>query len=242
MQNRYAGDAGDFGKIGLSRSLAKSGLKVGINWYLVSDESHNDDGKHTGYLNDSKMTGCDDELLGKLGCMVYSNQRSILMLEGMCLIPNAVYYDEELLPPQTGGAVFRSQWHKNALKKLEDSDIVFLDPDNGLLPKSVSLGYRRSIKYIGEDEIVDYYLAGHSVVFYNHRSRQNEQAYLNRFRAFFSCESICVAATLGIKYVRGTIRDYFFLVHPEHLKQVEETITYMLNSQWNKHFKGLHFD
>ena len=195
MQNGYAGDAGDFGKIGLLRSLAKNEFKVGVNWYLVPDEAHNDDGKHTGYLSDPRFIGCDDELLGKLGCMVYGNQRSVLMLESMGLIPKAVYYDEELLPPQTGGTAFRDQWHKNALKKLKDSNIVFLDPDNGLLPRSVSLGNRKSIKYIDEDEIVDYYSTGHSVVFYSHRSRQDEQSYLNRFRVFFSCESLCGAAT-----------------------------------------------
>lgn len=62
LQNRYAGDAGDFGKIGLLRSLARNEFKVGVNWYLVSDETHNDDGKHTGYLSDLRFTGCDDEL------------------------------------------------------------------------------------------------------------------------------------------------------------------------------------
>lgn len=174
--------------------------------------------------------------------LVYGNQRSVLMLESMGLIPKAVCYDEKLLPPQIGGTAFRDQWHKNTLKKLKDGNIVFLDPDNGLLPRSVSLGYRKSIKYIDEDEIVDYYSTGHSVVFYNHRSRQDEQSYLNRFRVFFSCESLCGAATLGIKYVRGTIRDYFFLVHPEHLEQVKSVIRYMLNSHWNQHFKGLQFN
>lgn len=146
MQNRYAGDAGDFGKIGLLRSLSSSNLKVGINWYLVFDEEHNDDGKHIGYLCDPKFEGCDDELLGKLGYMVYSNQRSVAMLESLNLIANAVYYNEELLPPKTCGNAFRWKWHKNALKKLENTDIVFLDPDNGLLTKSVSQGSSKSIK------------------------------------------------------------------------------------------------
>ena len=50
MQNRYAGDVGDFGKLGMLRALAQSDLKVGVNWYLVPDENHNDDGKHIGYL------------------------------------------------------------------------------------------------------------------------------------------------------------------------------------------------
>ena len=54
MQDRYAGDVGDFGKFGLLRTLCELNapqLKLGIVWYLVPEESHNEDGKHTKYLN-----------------------------------------------------------------------------------------------------------------------------------------------------------------------------------------------
>ena len=54
MQDRYAGDVGDFGKLGMLRCMEASGLKVGINWYLVGDESHNNDGKYIGYMEDEK--------------------------------------------------------------------------------------------------------------------------------------------------------------------------------------------
>jgi hypothetical protein len=48
MQNRYAGDISDFGKLGLLRQLSKTGLSVGVNWYLTPDGTHNGDG---GILN-----------------------------------------------------------------------------------------------------------------------------------------------------------------------------------------------
>ena len=57
MQNTYAGDVGDFGKLGLLRQLSKSQLIIGINWYLVPDENHNADGKHIGYITDTRFTG-----------------------------------------------------------------------------------------------------------------------------------------------------------------------------------------
>ena len=66
MQNRYAGDVGDFGKLGMLRRIEKSGISVGVNWYLVGDENHNNDGKHIGYLENKQFRGCDDELLEKL--------------------------------------------------------------------------------------------------------------------------------------------------------------------------------
>ncbi|MEA4831130.1 MAG: hypothetical protein VB118_00760 [Oscillospiraceae bacterium] len=242
MQDRYAGDVGDFGKIGILRILAGSNLRIGVNWYLVSDEVHNDDGKHIGYLSDSKFIGCDDELLGKLGYMVYGNQRSISMLENMNLISNAVYYNDQLLSPQESNKKFRNEWHSNALQKLTDTDIVFLDPDNGLLPKSVYPGSKLSIKYIFENEIVDYYSSGHSVIFYNHRSRLEEDTYLNRFRTFFQIDSLCSAFSFDMKFVRGTIRDYFFLIHNRHIEQVKESVLIMMNSNWNQHCKYLRLD
>lgn len=59
MQNRYTGDIGDFGKMGLLRSLQETGLSIGVNWYLVPNESHNEDGRYVQYLEDPAFRGCD---------------------------------------------------------------------------------------------------------------------------------------------------------------------------------------
>lgn len=239
MQNRYAGDVGDFGKIGLLRYLSRTGLTVGINWYLIQDESHNADGKHIGYLQDVKFYGCDDELLGKLGCMVYANQRSVQSIQDSELIPNAIYYDTLLKQVGINDPHFRSIWHKNALFSLELADIIFLDPDNGYLPNSVSKKSRKSIKYIFESELFDYYQSGHSIVFYNHRSRITEDAYLDKFKTLLYSESFRDARIVGIKYVRGTIRDYFFIIQPKHYYLVKQAIDQVLYSNWGIHFKEL---
>ena len=236
MQNRYAGDAGDFGKIGLLRNLANSGLRVGVNWYLVADEAHNEDGKHTGYLHDPKFTGCDDELLGKLGCIVYGNQRNVHAIQELELVPSAAYYCGELLPPEKIGSTGRKSWHESAQKALGDTDIVFLDPDNGLLPKSVSPSGSKSVKYVLQQEIADYYATGHSVVFYNHRWHMEETQYLAHFLSIFQASAFCGAHVLGLKYVRGTVRDYFFLLQPQHAQRAENSIQAMLSSRWSRHF------
>ena len=41
MQNRYAGDIGDYSKLGLLRALHLAGFSIGLNWYLTPDETHN---------------------------------------------------------------------------------------------------------------------------------------------------------------------------------------------------------
>ncbi|MBP7186236.1 MAG: hypothetical protein KBA55_05625, partial [Ruminococcus sp.] len=60
-------------------------------------------------------------------------KQSIKMLEKLDLIKNAVYYNK-LMPRENEK---REKWHNAAMKKLEKSEIVFLDPDNGLLCRSV---------------------------------------------------------------------------------------------------------
>lgn len=52
MQNRYTADIGDYGKLGLLRCLEKTGLKIGVNWYLTPDEGHNEDGRFIQYAHD----------------------------------------------------------------------------------------------------------------------------------------------------------------------------------------------
>lgn len=65
---------------------------------------------------------------------------------------------------------------------MQDSDIVFLDPDNGLQVRSTSLTSEKGNKYIGDKELEDYFKLGLSIVFYNHRERKPEEEYLNKFR------------------------------------------------------------
>ena len=65
MQDRYAGDIGDYGKIGLLKALQAQGLSVGVNWYLVEpmDTERKADGtyKQEGgkYLIPEKLQVCD---------------------------------------------------------------------------------------------------------------------------------------------------------------------------------------
>jgi hypothetical protein len=48
VQDRYAGDIGDFGKFALLKGLQKAiGGTLGVVWYRVVDEA---DGKYVGYL------------------------------------------------------------------------------------------------------------------------------------------------------------------------------------------------
>jgi len=239
MQDRYAGDVGDFGKFGLLRQIANAGLRIGLNWYLTfkPEEHHKGDGKYTSYLKAKSFKGCDDELLKSLRIIV-EGERSVAALEQANLIPGAVYYSE-ILYPGNKRAFSRNHWHEKALKVLAGTDIIFCDPDNGLLVKSISLNSAKSDKYITGNELVSYYQQGKSVMFYNHRSREKEAIYLQRFILLQRKAELHTAKWRGLKFARGTVRDYFFILQPYHVKQLENTINKLMNSNWSRHFSVL---
>lgn len=239
MQDRYAGDVGDFGKLGMLRAVESLGLTVGINWYLVGDESCNNDGKHLGYLDDKKFRGCDDELLNALAYMLEQGTRSVKEIEKLNLLRTCTYYHEKIADPKSPKGNARGEWHQKGLDALKECELVFLDPDNGMIPKSVSTGSEKSIKYVLLEEILDYFEAGHSVVFYSHRTREQLDVYLARFARLFDEAENRDATIKGVTFKRGTVRDYIFLIHQEHLQKVENGLARLLSGKWSQHFETL---
>lgn len=241
MQDRYTGDVGDFGKLGLLRCIAAQGLRIGVNWCFVQDEVGNGDGRHIGYLNNVKFCNCDDVLLGKLRTIISENDRRVARLESADLIPGALYYRTPLQSPRAQD-FDRQKWHSDALRTLAGADIVFLDPDNGLQVKSVSMGSAKSKKYVTAQELADYYASGKSVIFYNHRCRQQECEYMKRFDDLQSMPEFHDAMWQGVKFCRGTTRDYIMILQPEHQAQTAKAVNELLVGPWSRHFVALSFN
>lgn len=207
MQDRYASDVGDFGKLGMLRKIAYSGLKIGINWYLTykPEEHIKDDGKHLRYLNDIAFKGCDDGLRDSLG-MIIRGERNVSSLEKADWLMNTTYYSD-ILKPGSDRSFNRLKWHYNSLGILSCADVIFCDPDNGLIVKSVSERSKKSDKYILPEEITSYFQAGKSVIFYNHRCREKEDIYLKRFHSLRRLDELSDAVWKGLK-------SYVFTVEP----------------------------
>ena len=142
MQDRYAGDIGDFSKLGVLRTLQKAGMSVGVNWYLTPDEHHNDDGCHVKYLENDDFRACDEELWLELKDIVDKKDRRACLLEKDRILCAAFFserldYKGRTKPERTE---LRKAWHRRALAALEGNDIVCVDPDNGLIVPSASGG------------------------------------------------------------------------------------------------------
>ena len=146
MQNRYVGDIGDFGKIGLLRFLLKNKikrLKIGINWYLTSDETHNNDGKHIAYLLDGKKNHflyreCDNALYDELHKIVKperidnktvkaNGERCVKKLKRLPWSDKVTFFNIFI-----EGETNREAWFEKSMGELSECSLLFLDPDNGL--------------------------------------------------------------------------------------------------------------
>src|SRR4051812_47991994 len=119
MQDRYAGDVGDFVKLALLRALAP-GMKLGVAWYLYPDEGHNEDGKHTAYLQQpSRWRSLDEELFDQLKAVIGSG-RSVGALEGANVL-NAVFSAQPLdhrAESHRLRSATRAAWFESVVDKL----------------------------------------------------------------------------------------------------------------------------
>ena len=247
MQDRYAGDIGDFGKFALLKELENQGLSVGVNWYKISPpdfEKNPDgsfkqnDGKHIDFPDD--LIKCDPDLASELirisqGQVVPRNLKS---LQNTHLLKDDAYYDASITVKD------RVLWHQNALAYFEgrQSELVFLDPDNGLLVKSVGKGSKRSVKYVFYEEVLDYIDRRKSVLIYNHRSRKPELPYFReieeRMQKEISKSELkqkleYEPEILEITFPRFSIRDYIAVTAcQEHAKKIRKAFDAMWTGVW----------
>lgn len=241
MQDRYTGDIGDFGKLGLLRQLSnRTGLSIGVNWYLVPDEVHNGDGRHIGYLQNAGFRSCDEALWRTLGQIVSSGRRKVAALEEAGILP-AVFYSDVLDFSNTTKqerASIRREWHTMASERLRKCDVVFTDPDNGLIVPSAE-GTIKSNKFVLPFELAGYFQAGSSVVYYQHKARRPDDFYIQQHRALLTSGAFPGASGLGVKFFRTSQRFYFFILHPGHKEQISHCIAQMLETPWRGCFAYL---
>jgi hypothetical protein len=129
VRNQFFGDINDYHKYGLLRTLAGDGdLKVGVCWMLRAGEGTH--GSKTGYLLDpAEWQDFDPELFTKLREWVLMHQtRQVSLIERSSLIPGASYYS--CVIPELRRD--RELYFERMSNELKHSDLIFLDPDNGL--------------------------------------------------------------------------------------------------------------
>ncbi len=179
MQNRYVGDIGDYAKYSLLRALSR-GCKLGVSWYLFPDEDSGDGG-HVGYLlRPDKWCEPDPvtfstlrEIVGNV--LLKKLERGVAAIETSGLLPDTTFWNRmTVFTPCKGGPKLvkgRDKWFQESMECLEDCDIVFVDPDNGLKEQEkFKPGQCKSGKSICDDEALAFAKDGRPVVVYHHNS------------------------------------------------------------------------
>ena len=262
MQNRYVGDAGDFGKHGLLRRLcgltdpetAEPDLRLGLARYLFPDELHgadktkvSRDGKQITYLDPSHKDvemhrQCDPDLWAKLRKYVDEGRRCVHCVQADPVLPaNTLYHDDLLYYWPSMGKPFRQTmrelWFTGALQATADADLVCLDPDNGL--DSDAKMYRQNgPKHTYADDLRAFWDRGQSLVVYQHQSRVKVEDFVaqttERLRG-----GLPGAEPVPLRYRHGSSRVFFVLPQPAHRERIEARIRRMLDGPWgrNCHFE-----
>ncbi|RWM71595.1 MULTISPECIES: hypothetical protein [Mesorhizobium] len=171
MQERYVADIGDYVKLSLLRSIT-IGRRLGAIWYIYPDENHNLDGRHISYLSHpSKWRHLDPALFDILANAAL-NSRKIGALEAA--LSGDGYFVSDAVP--TGlltaeRSKVRQAWFASSLERLSGCDVVFVDPDNGLVD---DLEWRRRSRTFGKQIPLSEARAvsdGRCAVIYHHNSR-----------------------------------------------------------------------
>ncbi len=253
MQNRYFGDVGDYGKYGLLRKLCGvttegPALSLGVVWYLVPDEGHNDDGKHISYLQKPEYRSCDPDLFDGLNNLLNDGIRVVSKIEQSGFLPMRTTFFNNFLTfngmPVSGAEnrnarlQARKKWLLAARKKVKSSDLVFLDPDNGFQIKSVQQHADKGPKYVFWDEARQFSGNANTLVIYHHlnrtrTSREQIETKIQEFKSNLpSGESV-----IPVLFKRGSHRVFFVVPSKNHRALIEARLHEMQTSPWAPHIE-----
>lgn len=178
MQDRYAGDVGDYGKVALLRALSED-LRLGVVWYRNNEAEINSDGRHVEY---SIHRSCNPVLHDSLVKVARAHNRCIEALQAPGIFPTGTRFYDRSLPKFRCGSdrmsresalASRTAWAENAYRMMDGLDIVFLDPDNGISPRTSRAWKKSANKYAFLDEIQAFAHATSTLVIYQHQRRQS---------------------------------------------------------------------
>ncbi|HQJ36160.1 MAG TPA: hypothetical protein PL156_13470 [Rhodoglobus sp.] len=247
MQDRYFGDIGDFAKYGLLRAVTagQPPLSLAVLWYLVPDESHNEDGRHIDYLeptptNRTRFRACDPELYDRLGDLVHSGRRSVSAVPEHMLLPPGTSYHAAPLDfsgvSRADRASLRQRWLTSALDTADGADVVFLDPDNGL---EVGCGpfADKGPKYAFYDDLSGI-SAAQTVIIYQHATRTGsfEEQLEARMEGLAHSLRRPQENLLAMRWRRVSPRAFIFALADSRRDQIQERLRAMLAGPWGENF------
>ncbi len=186
----------------------------------------------------------DPNLYDRLWQILATNQRALSQVERNGILPaNTLFYGTAIPVPRVPcfsarsretQARLRAEWFDEAFKKLSRSDLVFLDPDNGLAPRRCRKHLYGSAKYIFEDEVAAFLKRGQSVVLYQHQQRRSLSEQVSEQHKLLAAGKPWQA----VSFHRRAAGIYYVLPAEDHKRRISEQLTCFLAGEWGKHFRA----
>ena len=137
MRHQRIGEIGCYLKLSLLKALS-DGYRLGIAWYLVPDSKRPLHGIQTGYLDlPDRWRANDPEIFDALYSLVHSGKRSLSALQRAEVIKAT--HSSSLLEYErvhwTQRVSYRRAWFVGVLADLRDCNLIFADPEMGLIEK-----------------------------------------------------------------------------------------------------------
>ena len=250
VQDRYAGDLGDFLKLGFLRWLVPVGTpafpRFGVVWYRTASETHNADGKCIAYLNPAHGSSAllrrlDPDLYDRLASVVAAENRSTAALAGAGVLnPGTRFFGDLLdfagLPVTARGArqARRRSWMERALAATVGCDLIFADPDNGIRGAHHAVpAYRtRAVKHAYLDELAEFALRRQSLIVYHHTDRSEVVEQQARRRLEDLARKVPLEPIAAVRASRGTTRLFLVAANAAHAQYLTGRLTALATSPW----------
>jgi hypothetical protein len=226
MKNQYVADINDYRKYGLLRALSDNGkIRTGVCWMLTPNDNRTD-GQFTRYLKSPELwSQYDPSLFQHLAACLQNDERNVSRIELAGIIPNTIFHSE-VLPDKSQD---RTRYFEEMHEKLQHTELIFFDPDNGIEIKSQPYGRKHSSKFLYWHELNQAYCSGKSVLVYQHFIRETRENFITRLASEF-CKQLDAQEVISFR----TPHVVFFLVsQPDHSQHFELQAG-MVAEQWPK--------
>ncbi len=251
MRHEYVGDVGDFGKYGLLRTIARvrAMSRLGILWYLTVEAENNGDGRHDGYLfrgsdrDRAKFRECDPQLYLKLLDIRQNTRLNLAEIsKRKILAPDTIFFELPVPGKLKKSKTFlskweqRDQWFSEAKSFLDPVDLVFLDPDNGMifLDLDEHCSTSPSQKHCYWHEAVQFLEKGRAVVVYHHLGRQRG-GHVKHIQKLLSEIADRGFVASAIRYRRGSARAFLMISSSSDHSTWFAEATKLFEQTWNRH-------
>jgi hypothetical protein len=177
MKNQYYGDINDFKKYSLIRHLTGEGeIQITMCWALTENDEHKDGSRVNYLMEPPKWRKFDPIVFDQLRRdLLIKGERKVENIELSNILANCRFFNQILKDDEKERDKFFQEFYEFS----QDTDLIFLDPDNGLEIKSIPRGAGKSSKYVYWKELLQLYNTGKSLLVYQHFPRRNREHFID---------------------------------------------------------------